>query len=358
MGNIVSRYFDRLRGSGEAAITLPPMDGALRPNNRIEEAALVASVEAPDNLVSHEGRVLFSSGAGLCALGSDGQVEDLAAASSPISFLASHVSGALAMGLEEGRIDIKGGAHNGKSFTALGQTQIMAPSAAVFADADTLLICLASQRNVLANWKHDLMTFGTSGSVWSLDLGSGEARCLAKGLAFPSGIALGAGDALFVSESWRHRVLRLTPDGKSTPVLDELPGYPSRLVAGPVEEIWMCVFAPRTQLIEFVLREKEYRERMIAEIEPEYWIAPSLHYPSSYLEPMQGGGLKQLGELKPWAPSRSIGLVVRLDAEAQPVESLHSRADGRRHGVTSCLADEAGLLIASKGGNAILRAEQ
>ena len=52
---------------------------------------------------------------------------------------------------------------------------------------------------------------------------------------------------------------------------------------------------------------------------------------------MQGGGLKQLGILKPWAPTRSYGLVVRRDAEGEPRASFHSRADGRRHGITSCV---------------------
>ena len=133
-------------------------------------------------------------------------------------------------------------------------------------------------------------------------------------------------------------------------------GYPSRLIRGDNNDLWLCIFAPRTQLIEFVLKERAYRERMLAEIDPEYWIAPSLHAPTSYLEPMQGGGLKQLGELKPWAPSRSIGLVVRLDADGRPLESLHSRANGKRHGITSCLPDSGGLLIASKGGDTILKA--
>ncbi len=356
MGNVFTRYIDRLRGSGDAAITLPPMDGALRPNNRIEEAELLVSTEAPDNLVLHDGKVLFSSDKSLRSLTADGQVEELDATDSTIEFLTSHPSGALAIGLGAGRIEIRGGPHDGKRLSALGQTPIMAPSAAVFVDADTLLICLASRQHAMGEWKRDLMTFGATGSVMKIDLRTEEAICIAQNLAFPSGVALKPDGGILVSESWKHRVLSIAEDGKITPVLDELPGYPSRLVPGAGNDIWMCVFAPRTQLIEFVLRENEYRKRMVAEIDPEYWLAPSLHYPNSYLEPMQGGGLKQLGELKPWAPSRSIGLVVRLDGEGTPWESLHSRADGRRHGVTSCLPTDEGLVIASKGGDAIVRA--
>jgi hypothetical protein len=69
---------------------------------------------------------------------------------------------------------------------------------------------------------------------------------------------------------------------------------------------------------------------------------------------MQVGELKQLGILKPWAPARSYGLVVRLDGEQEPQSSLHSRADGRRHGITSCVEIGSRLLATSKGGDAIV----
>lgn len=357
MANVLMQFIDRIRGSGEAAITLPPMDGALRPNNRIEEADRIAAASAPDNLVRHEGRILFSSGANLLALAANGETEEIGSASSPINFLTSDGSAALAMGLAEGRIEIRGGPHDGRTFDTFGDTPVRAPSAAAFGDRNTLYVCLASRENDLADWKRDLMSYGSTGSVWKLDLASGSVECLARGLAFPYGVVPFAGGGVIVSESWRHRVLHIPEGGRIEPVLDELPGYPSRLVRGDGDDLWMCVFAPRTQLIEFVLHETEYRQRMIAEIDPEYWIAPSLHHPNSHLEPMQGGGLKQLGELKPWAPSRSIGLVVRLDAQGQPLESLHSRANGKCHGVTSCLADADGLFVASKGGDLILRAQ-
>lgn len=141
-------------------------------------------------------------------------------------------------------------------------------------------------------------------------------------------------------------------------MFEDLPGYPAHLVRSSNRgDFWLAVFAPRTQLIEFVLREDEFRNRMMCDIEPDYWIAPSLHSPRSFLEPLQGGALKQLGELKPWAPTRSFGLVIRFDAAFRPLESFHSRANGTRHGVTSCLPVGNGLLIAAKGGGEIVLAE-
>ena len=133
----------------------------------------------------------------------------------------------------------------------------------------------------------------------------------------------------------------------------DLPGYPGR-ISPAADGWWLAVFAPRSQLVEFVLREPGYRRSMLAEGEEEYWIAPSLHPSRSFLEPMQLGGLKQLGILKPWAPTRSYGLIVGLDAEGEPRRSFHSRADGGRHGVTSSLEGGGRLVLTAKGGNTIV----
>ena len=94
--------------------------------------------------------------------------------------------------------------------------------------------------------------------------------------------------------------------------------------------------------------------QMMADIADEFWIAPSIAAARSFLEPLQGGALKQLGILKPWAPTRSYGLIVRLDDGFEPRASLHSRADGRRHGVTSCIEADGRLIATSKGGDVIV----
>jgi len=132
-------------------------------------------------------------------------------------------------------------------------------------------------------------------------------------------------------------------------VLENLPAYPGRLARGAGDAIWLSLFAPRSQLVEFVLSEDRYRRRMIDEIGADYWVAPCLRSGLSALEPTQQGGVKQLGVIKPWSPSRSYGLVARLDRAYRPMASLHSRANGRRHGVTSCLAWGERLYFTAKG---------
>jgi len=96
---------------------------------------------------------------------------------------------------------------------------------------------------------------------------------VAEGLAYPCGLVRGTGGMLLASEAWRHRLLRLD-GGAVEPVLADLPAYPGRITAAADGGYWIALFAPRNQLVEFVLREHRYRERMLERIDPAFWIAP------------------------------------------------------------------------------------
>jgi hypothetical protein len=94
---------------------------------------------------------------------------------------------------------------------------------------------------------------------------------------------------------------------------------------------------------------------MMATVDPKYWIAPALSSGHDFIEPLQQGGVRQMGQLKPWAPARSYGLVVRLDADFQPLFSLQSRVGGDHHGVTAVAEFQGSLLVLSKGASKVLR---
>ena len=56
---IFEPFLDFFRGK---AITIPPMDGPLRPNTALDEAAVVRRAAEPDNLCFDGKQVLYSSG--------------------------------------------------------------------------------------------------------------------------------------------------------------------------------------------------------------------------------------------------------------------------------------------------------
>jgi hypothetical protein len=349
----VKRAWENWRGGGEAAVTVPPMDGALRPNRRLEEAPAAISAAAPEDIVTDGKQVLYASGASVFRLDRNtGAPGILRSFDSPVVSLALSPSGLIAVGLDDGRIVIIGGADDGATITKLGSRQSTCPTALLFVSETELLVAQGSASRRSSEWKHDVMLRGATGSVWRVGLG-GEAKLLADRLSWPYGLALADGGAVAVSESWLHRVVLIGADGGKRAVLDDLPGYPARLSPASDGGYWLSIFAPRNQIIEFVQREPEFLRRMMAEVDPAYWAAPSLHPSSTFLEPLQGGAQKHLGMLKPWAPSRSNGLVAHLDRNFRPTRSFHSRADGLRHGVTASAEIDGSLLVASKGGDVI-----
>ena len=341
IGWVTSRI-DKFRGRGAHAPTVPPMDGALRPNTLLEEAAVVARVSAPDNLVQYRGQVLFSSGADIHLLDpATGVTPHWRRCPAEVTALA--VAGdTLAIGLADGSLILCGETDRTVK-TAGACVTAIAPGG-----ADRLIICIGSARNAAAEWKRDLLQGGASGSVWALRLADGGLQKLADGLSWPAGAAM-AGQRLVVVEAWKHRLTQLG----AAPLITDLPGYPCRLSAAP-GGWWLAVFAPRNQLIELVLREDDYRNRMMREVDPDHWIAPTLSSAVDFNEPMQGGAIRTHGIIKPWAPTRSYGLLVRLDDSFRPIASYHSRANGRFHGITSALQCDDRILLTSRGGHAIL----
>ncbi len=177
---------------------------------------------------------------------------------------------------------------------------------------------------------------------------------LASGLGYAFG-ACADGTDILVSESWRHRLVAVAPDGSKRVVLAHLPVYPSRLSPAQGGGYWLTAFIARTQLVEFVLREPAYRRRMMAEIDPAFWVVPRLRSGQSFKEPMQGAHLKTMGVIKPWAPPRSYGLVIRLDANGTPIYSLHSRVDGQNHGIVAAVEANGDLIMIAKGPGRVLR---
>ncbi len=99
--------------------------------------------------------------------------------------------------------------------------------------------------------------------------------------------------------------------------------------------------------------EDDYRQEMMETIDPQYWISPAFGSGFDFLEPLQGGGVKQMGILKPWAPPRSYGLVVRFGADLTPLYSLHSRVGGHNHGICAAAQHGDTLYILSKGAGRI-----
>jgi hypothetical protein len=350
----VRQWADRLLGRGEASTTVPPFDGQLKPNQLLEHAAVLAEFAAPEDLATDGEAVFLANGEAVLRLGA-GATGEVARFERPVTALCCLPGGALAVALGGSEVRIVGGPHDGRRWEqAAGAPLIAVNALAPGPDGRSLIATDGSRKEPYERWCHDLMSHGRSGRLIAFDAGTGGERVLVSGLAYAFGAAA-AGPALWVSESWRHRVLAVTGAGPGRPVLESLPAYPSRLTAAAGGGYWLTAFIARTQLVEFVLREPAYCRRMMREVDPRYWVAPRLSSGHTFLEPMQGAHIKTMGILKPWAPPRSYGLVIRLTPEGLPRYSLHSRVDGSHHGVVAAVECRGELYVLAKGCRKLLR---
>ncbi|PSJ62901.1 hypothetical protein [Pseudaminobacter soli (ex Li et al. 2025)] len=343
---IFDPILDHFRGK---AVTIPPLDGAFRPNTLLDDAGVFSDLGEADNLAVSGGRLFASSGNAVYSFAVGCEPEIAARFPAPVTALAVGPGGDLAVALETGKLLIDGVEQALPSIVGC-------ISALAFAADGTLWLANGSADHSIANWSADLMRRGASGSIWKRFPGSAQFSQAASGLAFPYGLLPVNGGVIF-SESWKHRLVRLdSATGTQRTVADKLPGYPARLSPATGGGAWLAFFAPRNRLIELVLQETHYRMDMISLVPREFWIAPALSSGRSFLEPLQCGGIKTMGVHKPWSPSRSYGLVVRLGEKLQPLFSYHSRANGHRHGTCSAVELDGRLLVASKGGDCIVDA--
>jgi hypothetical protein len=346
-------FTDRLLGRGDATITVPSFDGALKPNQMLEKAETVGQFEAPEDLATDGKALYIADGAALFR--SDGSATtEVRHFDRAISALCCLPDGSMALALDGREVQVFATPLAPTPAVTFSDPSMTAINALSPGSNGTLIATDGSTTRPYRQWVHDLMERGHTGRVLVLDIASKRVRAVASGLSYAFG-ACSAGGALFVSESWRHRVVAISADGKQHTLLDNLPVYPSRLSPAASGGFWLTAFAARTQLVEFVLRENAYRRRMMAEIDPQYWIAPKLKSGQSFLEPMQGAHIKTMGVVKPWAPPRSYGLAIRLDARGAPLYALHSRVDGVNHGIVAAVEMDGALFAIAKGPGRLLR---
>jgi hypothetical protein len=343
---------------------IPPLDGALSPNDRLDACTPLGDplpglddvVAASDGsvYVSAGKKVLKLTGNGLAnrSLVADFEGEAGGLAMHPDGRLLVCVAGRGLAALDPADPDpcwLESA--DGRSFAGLTSVTT-APDGNIF-------VVEGSIGRRPDQWRRDLMEKRGNGRLVACSPALDKAKVLLSDLSYPYGVAVSAdGKRLWLAESWAHRLTRfaLAGDGigPREVVAASLPGYPARLHPDAHGGFFLGLFARRTHLIEFVLKEDDFRKEMIETMAPDYWIAPAFSGGSDCLEPMQIGAVKALGIQKPWAPPRSYGLLVHLDGDGDATDSLHSRAGGRFHGITGACDTQYGVVIAARGAGRLL----
>jgi sugar lactone lactonase YvrE len=342
---------------------IPSMDGALSPNDRLDACTPIGEPipGADDALAAGDGALYVSAGKQVLRLSGEGFGERSVVASfeGNAGGLAFHPDGSLLVCVSGQGLVMVDRTGRQTWLNQVADQPLNCLTSVVVARDGSIFATNGSNRNVPEDWCTDLMQKNRHGRLVACRQGLAQPQVLLDSLHYPHGLAIAPdGRSLWFTESWNHRLSRVPLQGRAigkvATVNGNLPGYPARLAKARGGGFWLSLFAVRTHLVEFVLREDDFREEMMRTIDPALWVAPALATSGHCLEPMQFGSIKALGIQKPWAPPRSYGLLVRIDEDGDPVLSLHSRVGGHHHGITAACETAQGLVIVSKGSGQLL----
>ena len=355
------------RNSEQNAI--PSMDGALSPNERLDAGLPIGEPMpgADDVVAGRDGEIYVSAGNQVLKLSGDGfrRRDIVTTFDGATGGLALHPDGGLLVcvaGRGLAAIDLT--QPQPKWLEAVDGEALVGLTGVVAAANGAIFMVEGSTGRKPDDWCRDLLEKNHRGRLVRCGADLGGAAVLLKDLYYPYGVALSADQQhVWWTESWIHRVSRAAIAGNRItapePVLRNLPGYPARIHLDSAGRFYLGLFGLRTHLIEFVLKEDDFRQEMLATVPPNHWIAPALSSGDDCLEPMQIGSVKALGIQKPWAPPRSYGLLAHIDEQGDVIESFHSRVGGRYHGITAACETSQGIVVVSKGsGYALLVATE
>lgn len=323
------------------------LEGVLGPNSRLDEADGFPVV-APEAMCVADGRLLFSSGMTVLALQSwSAEPTPWKAFDCPVTALCSSPAGSIAIGLANGRVLVFDRAWQPLSGWE-GSLASGAVTDCTFLSETELAVVdsgYPATENILSVAPWDATA---RGNVLVISR-SGEVRTTIGGLHCPMGISYDGKGEILVTELERARIVDTAGRARQS-------GYPAYLgrLRGTTSGYLLSCPARRDPLIEFLKSEHDFVAEMKANIPPQNWISPRMSPVFSHDFPIELGATRLFGEIKPWAPSFSYGLVIELDGNLMPVRSAHSRANGRRHAITDALSWNGDIIAISKASGEIL----
>lgn len=132
-----------------------------------------------------------------------------------------------------------------------GARLLFTNNAAVTADG-TIYFSDSSRHYGVERWKADLIAHTLSGRLLRRTP-DGEVTTLVDGLGFANGVALSAdGEQVWVAETGLARIRRLDHHGQELDRIEGLPGYPDNIALGSDGNIWVAVAAPPDPTLGFL----------------------------------------------------------------------------------------------------------
>lgn len=339
-------FFFKSRVSEPPAMTL---EGILGPNSRLDEADALA-VAMPNALaVAANGCLLVSSGESVCMIDRWGEIPSLwMEFDYSVTALATSPGGHVAIGLENGEVRVHRFADQQLAWAVAAVPDLGCVTDCNFLKEDEIAVVrngYASAREALAMAPWDS---ARKGKVTGHSR-EGTTRIIARDLHCPMGICRDGDKGVILTELDAARII----DASGRVRRGGFPAYIGRLRETPKGYLLPCL-SRRDPLIEFLRTERGFVEEMKRTIDPRHWISPRSNPEFSHDFPIELGATRLFGEIKPWAPSFSYGLLIMLDENLMPTGSLQSRANGRRHAISDAVIWNGDVIAVSLASAEIL----
>ena len=200
--NFVKDRIDYFFGRGKHSIFVPVMDGALKPNEFLDNVKVIHKEEDIDNLVINRSTILFSGKSSLFSMTSMKKPKKIKSFSSYITAVTLNSAGSkIAVALADETVVIL----NSKTLKEVFTFKEKCVTSMCF-QQDTLVYTTGSKNFSATQWQHDLLSNGSSGTVSANQLDGSDSKVILTELAWPTGLTF-TGDSTFcISESWKHRI--------------------------------------------------------------------------------------------------------------------------------------------------------
>jgi sugar lactone lactonase YvrE len=306
---------------------IPPLTGPLAPNDRLQDAELLAvgKVDGPEDVeVDAQGRIFTGTADGrLVRIDPDGTVTKLATTGG------RPVGVALA---PDGNLIVADAIKGLLSVDPAGEVTLLADGAGNeplgFADDvtvardGTIYFSDASMKFGPQEYLLDMLEARPHGRLVRYDPATHKTEVLLPDMCFANGVALSQNeDFLLVNETYRFRILRYWLTGKRAGewdvFVDNLPGYPDNITQSGRGTFWLALFTIRNEQAD--------------------WLSP---------RPFIKGMMAKLPAFL-WPKPQPYAFVVQIDEEGKILNSLQDPTGRHLHEVTSAFERDGYLYLGS-----------
>jgi sugar lactone lactonase YvrE len=334
---VAARTEPRIEPEGWEPRDPPELTGPLAPNDELRDVETVVTCDGPEDVAFDDEGRLYTGVEDGSVLRTTEPVDEATtnAALEPFADTGGRPLGMqfdgddlLVCAEDAGLVSVAPDGEVTELATRVGGREIAFADDLHVADDGTVYFTDATEHDI---FQDELFELRDTGRLLAYDPDADETTVELEDLGFANGVCPHEdGESTLVTETSRYRVTRYWIDGdregESERFVENLPGYPDNVEFGDDGTQWVAIPSRRDESLES-LQGRPWVKRQLGKL------------PKSVLESISG---------------EPYGLVLRLDADGDVVESLHD-PEGDVFGVTSATPHEGALYLGSLFGSRVTR---